>query len=150
MWAWSTKLWPVIWTVFYRHCSWLQSSEMHSISKELPLWKSLWGLTSMGQLFKFFCNFCPTSAGSLRSQRRIQSPVSPTSCRGCLFCCRQVRNGQLRPLMWRAALAGTAVRVSVCSLLWLDSFGFSECLQKERPCASGHIHLTTLFVRACF
>lgn len=60
------------------------------------------------------------SAGSLRSLRRILLPASPTSCRGCLFFCRPARNGPSKPRMWRGALAGTAVRVSICTLLCSD------------------------------
>lgn len=79
---------------------------------------------------------CSTSVGSLRSKRRILSPVFPTSCKDCLFCCKLVRNGQLRLLMWREALAGTAVRVSLCTCLWVGSHGWFTCSWRTRPRAS--------------
>lgn len=85
---------------------------------------------------KFSNICCPTSVGSLRSKRRILSPVFPTSCKDCLFCCKLVRNGQLRLLTWREALAGTAVRVSLCTCLWVGSHGWFACSWRTKPCAS--------------
>lgn len=113
--AWSTKPWPATWTAFCRRCLWHQSSEMHFISEEEASWTSrpkfVHRISKSAQLTSLHF-----SAGSLRSPRKIQSPASPTSCRGCLCSCRRARNGPSRPRTWRAASAGTAARVSVGAL----------------------------------
>lgn len=114
--AWSTRLWPVTWTAFCRHCSWPQNSEMHSTSEKLDfaMVVKYWSAYELKYMLFYYCQI---SAGSLKSLRKIRSPVSLTSCRDCLFFCRQVKNEQLRRQMLHGALAGTAVRVRTAALL---------------------------------